>query len=74
MSTVGERGPSGSLVASGSDVGDPPWRSFSGRWPWVSTPLTAVLVVNGSTPPAGATVIATGMIAIDSYHEVVRES
>ena len=40
----------------------------------MSTPLTAVLVVKGSTPPAGATVIASGMIAIDSYHDVVRES
>ena len=36
--------------------------------------MTAVLVVNGSAPPAGAIVIASGMIAIDSYHDVVRES
>src|SRR6476660_5595448 len=74
MSTVEVRGPSGALRGSCRMPGRPPWWLFSGRWPWVSTPGTSTLVTNGSAPPAGVVVIATGMIAIDSYHEVVLGS
>jgi hypothetical protein len=75
MSIVLSRGPSGSLVALRRAVlGTPPWWLFSARWPCVSTPGTATFVTNGSAPPAGAVVIATGMIAITSYHEVVLVS
>src|SRR5919201_5374530 len=69
MSIVDVAGPSGSLRASRKPVESPPWLSFSGRWPWVRTPLTATFVRNGSLPPAGLLVMATGMIAIDSYQE-----
>ena len=37
-------------------------------------PATATLVISGSAPPAGLVVIATGMIAIDSYHDARAES
>src|SRR6266403_2138423 len=69
MSTRFRLGPLGSVRASGRPTSWPPWLSFSGRWPWVRTPLTATLVLNGSLPPAERAVIATGMMPIDSYHD-----
>jgi hypothetical protein len=63
----------GSLVASTNlSVALPPWLSFSGRWPWVSTGVSAsTRVANGSLPfSAGvASVIHTIEMPIDSYHE-----
>ncbi len=74
IETVEASGPSGSFAALRSEPGSPPWWSFSGRWPWVIRPRTATLRSNGSAPPAGDVVMATGMMAIDSYHDARRES
>src|SRR5690242_21089368 len=69
MSTSVVRGPSGRAAGFAYGPAPPPWLSFSGRWPCVRTPGTSTRVRNGSAPPTGRFVIATGMIAIDSYHD-----
>jgi len=49
-------------------VGAPPWLSFSGRCPWVSTPFWSTAPVKGSVPP-GPSYIHTTPSPIDSYHD-----
>jgi hypothetical protein len=67
------RGPSLSLRASGRPLSPPPWLSFSGSWPCVTLPSVSISSpANGSLPPTGFSVISTGMMPIDSYHEFVR--
>src|SRR3954452_14979657 len=70
--------PIGIVVASGPDAaslasancveGWPPWLSFSGRCPCVSTPFWSIVFENGSLPP-GPSYIHTTPNPIDSYHD-----
>jgi hypothetical protein len=56
--------------------GMPPWWSFSGRWPCVTTPCQSIAVVNGSAPvTVGSVVYQSGsMIPITSYQDARRVS
>src|SRR3954449_6821770 len=59
-------------VASGSTGRPvPPWLSFSGRWPWVTTPCQSTSSVNGSAPATDVSVVyqSGSMMPMTSYHE-----
>src|SRR5688572_5369690 len=59
----------GDLRALGRSLSPPPGWSFSASGPGVTFPLVWIVSVIGSLPPAGLSVIASGMMPIDSYHE-----
>src|SRR3954462_7843 len=72
MSTAGTRVPvSEPRTSANAGLLPPPWLSFSGRWPCVTTPCQSTLCANGSTPlTLGSLVYQSGsMIPITSYHD-----
>src|SRR4051795_1583661 len=72
MSTVETRAPDDSIrTALGSAAAPvPPWKSFSGRWPWVTTPCQSTGVTNGSTAPGTwPSAYQVSMIPMTSYQE-----
>src|SRR3954447_3875492 len=71
MSTVETLRPASIRLAFGR-IGwpAPPWLSFLGRWPWLTTPCQSTGVVKGSFAPASApSAYHTFMIPMTSYHE-----
>src|SRR3954451_23202402 len=72
MSTAGTLVPvSDPRMSANAGLLPPPWLSFSGRWPCVTTPCQSTLCANGSTPVTlGSLVYQSGsMIPITSYHD-----
>src|SRR3954454_22549526 len=72
MSTPGTLVPvSEPRMSANAGLRPPPWLSFSGRCPCVTTPCQSTLRANGSTPlTLGSLVYQSGaMTPITSYHD-----
>src|SRR3954462_12433800 len=72
MSTAGTLVPvSDPRMSANAGLLPPPWLSFSGRWPCVTTPCQSTFFANGSTPfTLGSLVYQSGsMMPITSYHD-----